>query len=181
MSGEPLNQGSTPTCVGHAAVHFLRCGPVYNRVGHDPYILYAEAQVEDEWPGEDYEGTSVRAVAKVLKRRGLIAEYKWAFDVDTIMVHLLTRGPLMLGTNWYHAMFWPDDKGFIAPGTSQNAGGHAYLLIGGNQKLEKVQILNSWHPWGRKSRAFMRLTDLDRLIREDGEACVAFETRPTAV
>ena len=41
-----------------------------NRKLYDGFWLYHEAQKIDEWPGEDYDGTSVRAGLDILRKRG---------------------------------------------------------------------------------------------------------------
>ena len=41
-----------------------------NRKLYDGFWLYHEAQKVDEWPGEDYDGTSVRAGLDILRKRG---------------------------------------------------------------------------------------------------------------
>ncbi len=58
------NQGTTYQCVGFSWAHWVEDGPV----GHDgvppiikPEDIYREAQKIDEWVGEAYDGTSVRA------------------------------------------------------------------------------------------------------------------------
>ena len=80
-----MDQGSTPHCVAYAGFSWLKSGPVTNEdMTFTPAMLYQWAQERDEWPGEDYEGTSGLGLMKALKERGYITEYRWAFDVDTI-------------------------------------------------------------------------------------------------
>jgi hypothetical protein len=43
-----------------------------NRKRYDPYHIYHEDQKIDEWPGEDYEGSSVRAALDVARMQGLV-------------------------------------------------------------------------------------------------------------
>lgn len=181
-----MNQGDTPQCVGYSIWNWLASGPVVNIPKFTPEWLYQEAQKEDEWPGEDYPGTSGRAGFKVLLREGYIGEYRWAFDAPTIFDHILANGPVVVGTNWYEAMSKPDANGFVRPGGAI-AGGHEYLLIGanrehwllgGNIKIPAVRIVNSWGTeWGQHGRAWLALSDLDRLMKEDGEASIATEVK----
>src|SRR5688572_4499865 len=65
------NQGSDPHCVGFAWYAMLRSLPLLQREPPAQFI-YHEAQKVDEWDGEGYPGTSVRAGAKVLQREGKI-------------------------------------------------------------------------------------------------------------
>ena len=54
-------------CVGFGV---SRLASQLNRKTYDGFWLYHEAQKVDEWPGEDYEGTSVRAGLDILRVRG---------------------------------------------------------------------------------------------------------------
>lgn len=125
--------------------------------------------------GNSYDGTSVRAGAKILKKQGFINSYYWAWDIDTIVDALLNLGPIVVGTWWTEDMFYPDTKGWIKA-TGEMAGGHAYLLDGVNTKKKKIRIKNSWgREWGKNGFAYISFDDLDQLIKMNGEACLATE------
>lgn len=175
------DQGSTPRCVGYAWAHWLEDGPVTHK-GPSPIVgpsaIYTEAQKVDEWPGEDYDGTSVRAGAKVLQSKGFIKSYHWAITLTEIVATLLTIGPMVVGMNWYESMFEPDEAGLLHVGGSV-AGGHAFKLDGINLRHSLVRVKNSWgRDWGNNGFAYLHFGDLERLLAEDGEACVATEIRP---
>ena len=61
------NQGEEGACVGFG---ISRLTSQLNRKLYDGFWLYHEAQKIDEWPGEDYDGTSVRAGLDILRKRG---------------------------------------------------------------------------------------------------------------
>jgi len=186
-AGNILNQGSTPQCVAFSGYKWLTAGPVRNkRLPFIPVDLYHQAQLNDEWPGEDYDGTSVRGLFKYLQKAGYVTEYRWAFDSQTILAHILTEGPMVLGSTWFAKMSEPDNCGFITP-AGVVEGGHAYLIIGANKKKKHpktkevgaFRILNSWgRDWGQVGRAWMSFSSFDAL-QADGftEACVATEVK----
>jgi hypothetical protein len=142
--------------------------------------IYTEAQKVDEWPGEDYDGTSVLAGAKVCKAWGHYGAYRWAFSLEDLVLALGYAGPVVLGINWHADMFEPDSTGRIRP-TGQVVGGHAILAHAVNIKTSKrsdprVWLWNSWgRAWGQDGRAWLSWDDISKLLSDDGEACVPQE------
>jgi hypothetical protein len=172
------DQGWEPQCVGYAWTHWLEDGPV-THPGPVPLVspawLYGSAQKVDEWEGEGYAGTSVRAGAKVLHDLGYIDAYLWAFDVDTVVEALLTIGPVVVGTDWYESMFRPEKGQLYIDG--RVVGGHAYVLNGVNTDSRRIRVKNSWgRGWGVRGHAWVTIDDMGRLIEDAGEACLAIET-----
>ena len=173
--GPALNQGSTPQCVAFAGYKWLTAGPVRNtKMPFTPAQLYKSCQQNDEWPGENYDGTSVRGLFKFLNKSGYVPGYRWAPEVDILVAHILTSGPLVVGTNWYGGMMKPDAKGFIHP-TGSLEGGHGWCVFGVNKKLKKLVMINSWGDWGNHGRAWITFDEFDYLLQKDGEACTATE------
>lgn len=136
------DQGSEGACVGFGISRALT---MLNRVKYDAMWLYDEAQKVDEWPGEDYDGTSVNAGLKVAKAQGLrralsghiapgdgISAYRWATSVDEV---------------------------------------HAALQLPVADRIGAVPLVNSW---GVYYPHLVWLPDsvLERLLQEDGEAAV---------
>jgi hypothetical protein len=181
------DQGYTPQCVAYAWTHWLVAGPVKHPERGlppgDPADLYYMAQRVDEWAGTDYDGTSVRAGAKVLQAHGAISNYYWAMNVKELIYAVLEMGPVVVGTLWFENMSQPSRNGYCRP-TGAVEGGHAYLISGVNLKRNRFRIKNSWGlNWGRKGRAFINIGDMAKLLAWDGEACVATEQplRPLSV
>ena len=179
-TGAFYDQLQTPQCVAYAWAHWLEDGPItYDGLRFSAEAirdLYWEAQQRDEWPGSNYEGTSVRGGAKALLDRKLITEYRWAFTIEQVVSCLLHDGPMVVGTNWYSGMFQADSEDIlhIRGGVS---GGHAYCLNGINLKRGLIRIKNSWGTtWAGDGRAMISIEDFERLLREDGEACLAKES-----
>ncbi len=191
ITSTALDQGATSQCVAYAWEQYLASSPVKNKFYKDPASLYREAQLVDEWPGEEpaYEGTSVRAGAKVLQAAGYIKEYSWAFDVQTAINYVLTTGPVVLGIDWHISMFYPfefgkDKQQFIRTGGGV-VGGHAIFWKGVNLKRPcwcgepgAARLLNSWSAsWGDGGKVWICLKELDKLIQSWGECSMATELK----
>ena len=178
------NQLQTSQCVGYAWAHWLEDGPVA-QPGIPPIVapadLYREAQLVDEWAGEDYDGTSVRAGAKVLKAMGFIQEYRWATSLQDMIDAVKYVGPVVVGTNWYSNMF---DYQLVYPILStidvsgSLAGGHAWVLNGVDDDRGVFRGKNSWGcVWGWGGSFLIDMEDVERLLNEDGEACIGLEIK----
>jgi hypothetical protein len=173
------NQGDTPQCVGYAWAHWIEDGPV-KHIGKKPVIsptlIYKEAQKIDEWPGENYAGTSVRAGAKYLKNTNKIESYLWTYNINTLINTVLNVGPVVVGTNWYYNMFFPDRKTAIIRIGGRLAGGHAYMINGIDINKKLFRIKNSWgQKWGASGHAYISFNDMEKLIKQNGEVCLAIE------
>lgn len=166
--------------------------------------IYFEAQKIDEWDGGAYpgaspfyEGTSVLAGAKVCKALGYYSSYHWALDIEELVQGIGYFGPCVIGMNWYEAMSRPDSDGFIRP-MGNITGGHALLvhavkikykgcLASGwfrkrtwsdvDRQKSYVTLWNSWGSgWGQAGTAKLSLVDLDKLLRQRGDACFPSRT-----
>jgi hypothetical protein len=169
-----LDQGWYPHCVGYAWKHFLLATPRQQGAETGPGI-YHGAQVLDEWPGENYQGTSVRAGAKFLVERGLVESYRWAFSAEDVLNAVGNFGPVVMGTDWTSGMSDPTSEG-IMRFTGSLQGGHAYVILGYSDARGLALVHNSWGAsWGINGRAWFPHEDLEAAIREAGEACMAVE------
>jgi hypothetical protein len=166
-----LDQGSEGACTGFGTAHALLASP-RRWTGVDAEVanlLYRQAQKHDEWPGEDYEGSSVLGAMQATRAAGYIKEYRWAKTMDEILMGVSRFRPLVIGVNWYDGMWEPDDDGFLHA-TGYIVGGHALLLSGVIPSRRCVVLDNSWGPdWGLRGSAYLSYEDLDRLRREWGE------------
>ena len=186
-SGAWLDQGSTGTCVGHGWAHWVEDAPRSPVGTIDPFQIYRDACLLDVWPENDDQdldwGTSVRAGAKVLQNRGVVSSYLWAFNLQTVIDAVLSKGPVVVGTNWYEGMFNPMWV-TSADGTPRKTirirgdvmGGHCYTLNGVSTTAQVFRLKNSWgRLWGAGGRASISFDDMERLISEDGEAAMAVQ------
>jgi hypothetical protein len=133
------NQGEEGACVGFG---ISRLTSQLNRKEYDGFWLYHEAKKVDEFPGEDYEGTTVRAGLDVLRKVGH-AEVK---DGKTLPPAL---GDGIAANRWARSI---DDV----------------LSALGYDGLDYVDVLNSWGR-GYPHLTRMPATVLERLWKEDGE------------
>lgn len=138
--------------------------------------IYREAQKIDEWGGEDYDGTSVLAGAKMMKSFGLLREYRWSFGAHDVALSLTNVGPVVLGIPWYESMY--EAPHGVVSVAGQQVGGHCILAVAYRKpdvifKEPAFGLFNSWGPgWGKNGFAWVAYSDLASLLRQDGEACV---------
>ncbi len=170
-----LDQGNYPRCVGYSCKTLLMNGPVV-RKAVDPTAdeIYAWSQRNDEWPGENYAGTSVRAGMKACVHYTDVTEYRWAFTVDDVVSWLALNGPLVVGTDWHEGMSRPhtgkDGRSWIEP-TGNYQGGHAYGFNGVNLDQRKIRVENNWgREWGDNGFAWLSFDALAYLLQSGGEA-----------
>lgn len=186
--GPILDQAAEGACVGFGWTAEALARPVAARLGlmkaatpRDPQefarYVYRTAQKNDEWAGEDYEGTSVLAGAKVMQRVGLIRQYRWAFNVEQVADAVLANGPVVIGVPWYEGMYEAPNGVLKVRGSL--VGGHCLLVVGYRVKDYRLGgedgfvLQNSWgESWGDKGLAIIKKSDLALLLKDDGEACV---------
>jgi hypothetical protein len=174
------NQGGTPQCVGYGWAHYieddpiLHGGPVHPIVS--PQMIYTNAQLLDGFPNP-HDGSSVRAGAQFLQSAGFVASYHWAFTLQDIIDAIMNIGPVVMGTDWYNDMFFPDAKrsNIIKIG-GDFAGGHCYVLNSVNTYYKSFRLKNSWGSgWGNGGDAYISFDDMEKLMNDGAEACIAIE------
>jgi hypothetical protein len=171
-----LDQGRTGHCVGFGGVDWMACAPVQdpgvkNQDGHDLYY-WIKSNIDGE-PGQE-NGSTVHSLAKALKIKGRLESYVWASNADEVRAWLLSRGPVVFGTDWTSDMFDPRTDGMVTP-TGAVEGGHCYLCIGFHEGF--FLFLNSWgNGWGKDGMFIMQPSDVNKLLMADGaEAMAALE------
>jgi hypothetical protein len=149
----------------------------------------------------DDNGTSVRAAYDVLRGSGAcrvrsvhlvngvptaigarpadpgegILTNRWARTVDEMRAALADGLPVTIGVNWYPNFDAPIERGgehWIGDVSDLGAvrGGHCVCVYGASDRRQAFKIKNSW---GRSyPLVWLPYTTMDRLLREDGEACL---------
>jgi Papain family cysteine protease len=190
-----LDQGSEGACTGFSRAHALAATPRpwSGLTEEDAKRLYRRARQLDEWPGEDYEGSSVIAACKAAVEDGKLSRYIWSFTLEEFILGLSYKGPAVTGCNWHEGMYDANDAGYIEP-TGDIIGGHAVLIHGQHLvpggtgpwgiDLDASYIIfwNSWGPtWGEKGTARMTMRNWDALRRADADVSFGTDVRPVKV
>lgn len=173
---QQLDQGNTGHCVGFGGAQFHNCEPypgVYTN--DDGHKLYYECKVLDGEPKAE-DGSYVHTLAKALKNRGLISTYVWASTTDDIKAWVVNKGPVVVGTDWYNDMFYPENfSGYLKP-TGGLAGGHCWLIVGYSASEDAFHMQNSWGTgWGVNGYSKIKVADFAKLLNADGEAMASLE------
>ena len=187
--GIVLDQGSEGACVGFAWTGELlaepespKKQPSFSYANSLARSFYHEAKKIDQWPGENYEGTSVLAGAKIMQRMGFIGEYRWCFGIDDVRGAIISEGPVVIGIPWFDGMYDTLPGGLVKLG-GKSTGGHAILLTGysprmrfGDRSYEVFRWRNSWgDDYGIGGSGFIQAKDLEKLLSQGGEACVPMQ------
>lgn len=177
-----LDQGSEGACVGFAWTNVLMCKPISFKsrfANQQAFGMYNYARFIDEWEGENYDGTSILAGAKVAQRMGFISQYRWCFNASEVLDALIGVGPVVLGIPWYEGMYDTLSNGLVDI-SGPMVGGHAICIyayhpnrnLAGTRPTEVVYWRNSWGPiYGRAGTGYLRVSDLAELLSQ-GEACL---------
>lgn len=188
-----FDQGQVGSCTANAAIGCLGTGDFYAAVGQkiltaDPVAdeQYAVTCYSDEqqllgygpYPPADNGGSGL-AIAKVLKKRGLIPGYRHAFSLAATLT-ALAKQPVIIGIPWYNQMFNPDSTGRVTPGGGV-AGGHEIVLDQLDVENQQVWLTNSWGAgWGIAGRAALSFDDLGTLLAQNGDCTVLTIPKPAA-
>lgn len=170
-----LDQGREGACTGFGAEHVRALSPYPVQTSNsEAQRVYYEARKQDEWEGEDYEGSSVNGAMKALRLQGKITEWRWCWTLPEVRHALAYHGAVEIGVWWYSGMWDADGRGFIHV-TGTKVGGHALALSGYSRRPEGTmyRLENSWGPdWGDNGGAWISEFDLLQLLNDDGEfAC----------
>lgn len=176
--GPVLDQGEEGMCVGMGVAGELAANPVrVPGVNYDFAAgLYREAQQIDDWPGEDYSGTSVLAGMKAAVARGYYSGYHWCLEIEQAARTVVQLGPVVIGIPWTSGMYSTADHGVVQLGGTP-VGGHCLVVTG--YRTDYLGLgpvfhwVNSWgKSYGLNGRGYIRRDDLAALLASTGECAV---------
>lgn len=180
----PLDQGREGACVAFGWSGELAATPQRHIVDDASALrLYERVRAQDRAMGNNFSaGATVLAGAKACKADGTITAYHWAFGLNDVIAALVSKGPVILGINWYESMYETEAGGLVRVG-GQLVGGHCIMANGfwpnHPQHGDVVVWTNSWgKDYGINGTGFIRTADLELLLHEQGEACVPTDARP---
>lgn len=175
-----LDQGQEGACVGHGVINACSAAPMSIRLPAPQttaFGMYYGSRYIDDYPGEDYDGTSVNAGCKLAVTMGFAASYKWAFGVEELAHGVLEVGPAVIGINWYESMYSTDFNGLVNV-DGAIAGGHCICVTGfkrsakiGDYTGPVFRWRNSWGlSYGINGDGFIPYDVMDALLKDQGEA-----------
>jgi pimeloyl-ACP methyl ester carboxylesterase len=184
-----LDQGAEGACTGFGlgAVINLLNQRRNSRTRVSVRMLYEMARKHDEWPGEDYPGSSCRGAIKGFANMGVCRESFWPYNPDkpgelsvkaakdarnnTIGAYyrLLHRvsdfhaalneaGVIYCSANVHSGWQSSAIKNGVIPFRKTTEGGHAFAIVGYTK--EGFWVQNSWGPkWGSRGLALWKYED----------------------
>ena len=188
-----LDQGREGACTGFGlatVAHYLlrrrRVRP--DRIAVSPRMFYELAKRYDEWPGEEYEGSSARGAMKGWHKHGVCAENAWPYDPsrpdrrltdarsadalarplgayfrvnhkDLVAMHsALAEVGILYATARVHAGWQEVGADGLIPFRAELLGGHAFAVVAFDEQGFWIQ--NSWGAdWGHHGFARVSYDD----------------------
>lgn len=176
-----LDQGQVGSCTANAALGALGTDPLWSSRPQSA-SFYSEATAQSLYSDEEVElgygpyppndqGGSGPAIARVLKKRGLIRKFSHVRTLNSAL-RWLVKQPIIIGIDWYDTMMQPDVDGRLHP-RGNIAGGHEIVLDEIDVENKRVWLTNSWGPnWGVSGRAYLTWDDFSALLKSGGDATI---------
>ena len=201
-----LDQGREGACTGFAlaaAINYKFKASGIKKTA-SARMLYEMAKKHDEWPGEDYSGSSCRGALKGWAHMGVCENKHWPFVEGSAGYLTVKRAKaarhhrvgayyrLQSDLSHYHAALNEGDvvfcsaqihEGWDSPNgktgeivkSNNTYGAHAFVLVGYNK--EGFWIQNSWgKTWGKKGLALWPYEDWQENILDGWVFTVALST-----
>ncbi len=179
-----LDQFREGACVGFSWTNSVNAAPKVHKYDNSyAQSIYYRARQLDEWPGEDYDGTSVRAGAKSCTEKGWIKSYAFTQDPREAALWVLNQRPVVIGISWMESMYSAKkENGYFIKPEGEVVGGHAICIDGvrymeGGKGGDYIRLMNSWgDDFGYSGRCKMTFADFEKLLSDRyAVACTATE------
>lgn len=188
-----LDQGQEGACTGFGLATVANYLLRRRRVVPDPTpvsprMLYSMARRYDEWPGENYDGSSARGAMKGWHKHGICSETSWPYKVgaddrrltedrtsdairrplgayfrvnhkDIVALHAaLAEVGILYATGAVHEGWDQVDEDGHIPFSERLTGGHAFAIVAYDR--DGLWIQNSWgSDWGKRGFACISYDD----------------------
>lgn len=188
-----LDQGQEGACTGFGLATVANYLLRRRKVVPDPKpvsarMLYEMAKRYDEWPGEQYSGSSARGAIKGWYKHGVCGEECWPYEVsrqdrrlnetrtsdalrrplgayyrvnhkDLVAMHsAMAEVGILYATGTVHRGWDDIDDKGVIPFTDAMLGGHAFAIVGYDERGFWIQ--NSWgKDWGKGGFALITYDD----------------------
>lgn len=184
-----LDQRREGACTGFglaAAINLLN-KKRGRKISVSPRMLYEMAKLHDEWPGEDYAGSSCRGALKGWYNMGVCPDAKWPYvdgrpgaitveRAESAREHTLgayyrvqpaiadfhaalnEAGVIYCSAKMHRGWTQPNRRSGVILHRAERQGGHAFAVVGYNSKGFWIQ--NSWSKaWGKNGLGLWQYED----------------------
>lgn len=190
--GTIRNTGPEGTTVGFAIAYAIQAAikeKTNNTVKISARGIYVLAKKYDEWPGKDYEGTSVTGGLKAVQEVGAYLEEDWPYSDKAIpepepkpaykilgysefknieqILNALRKNKVVIATIQVTDDFNKTDKdGRVTVKLPlRTIGGKAICIVGYNADNAQFKFANDWGTsWGLNGFGFIKDTDLTNIL-----------------
>ena len=189
--GPIRDQGAEGTTIGFSIAYVMQAA-IKQRddktVTLSARSIFNEARKHDEWPGEDYMGSSVEGGLKAVRTMGAYLESDWPYaaaqpardakpaykiasyrklaGIADIKARLFAGQAVIAQINITRDFDKPDARGHIVVKSPlAPLGGHSVAVVGYNGKTAEFTFANMWGAnWGNKGFATIRDVDLAKIL-----------------
>jgi hypothetical protein len=191
--GEIRSTGPEGTTVGFAIAYALQAAvkeKVKQRITLSPRGIYVMAKQYDDWPGEDYEGTSVIGGLKAVQEVGAYSEDDWPYTskskpktarkvaykisayselkgIDQILSALRTNKVIVATIQVTNDFNKTDGEGRVTVKLPlKTLGAKVITIVGYNKESAEFKFANDWgKDWGKDGFGLIKDTDLVRIMQ----------------
>lgn len=185
--------GPEGTTVGFSVAYAMQAA-IKNATGRtvalSPRSIYVTAKKYDEWPGEDYEGTSVLGALKAVREVGAYLESDWPYSnktkpksgtnpayrissytevrgVEQILSAIRERKGVIAAVTVTEDFDKTDPDGRVTIRLPlRQLGAKTICLVGYDGERGEFKFANDWGPnWGLRGFGIIRDTDLLRILQ----------------